>query len=74
MGQSEQANHGPTCGACIALCEQPFPRRPVRRAGEQRVAIDKVQQRHRLAAQAVDDVAVIDNLDTPTVRWRTAAR
>jgi len=33
-----------------------------------------MQQRHRLAAQAVDDVPVIDHLDAPPVTRCAAAR
>jgi len=43
-------------------------------AREQRVAVDQVEQRHRLAAQAVDDVAVVDHLDAPPIARGAAAR
>ena len=45
----------------------------VGRTREELVAVDQVEQRHRLAAQGVDDVAVVDDVTALAVRHRLAA-
>src|SRR4051812_50051116 len=57
MGKGQQADHGAAGGARITGGKQVLPGGAVGGAREQRVTIDQVEQRHRLAAQAVDDVA-----------------
>ena len=46
---------------------------PIGRAREQLIAVDQVEQRHGLAAQRVDDVAVVDDVAALAVRDRPAA-
>jgi len=50
------------------MFEQEFEGAAVGVAREELGAIDEVQQRHRLAAQAVDDVAVVDDMPVLAVR------
>lgn len=45
-----------------ARLNEPIEGAPIGVAGEQSVAIDQVEERHRLAAQGVDDVAIIDDM------------
>ena len=51
--------------------EQTFPGRTVSRPWEQRVAVDKMQQRHRLAAQAVNNMPIVHHLDAAAIAGRT---
>ena len=74
VGERQQVDHDP---AGLPL-RQGFPERlegaPVGLAREELVAVDEVEQRHRLAAQRVDDVTVVDDLVVPAVRVRPPAR
>ena len=45
-----------------------------RRPREQGIAVDQTQQRHRFAAQRVDDVPIIDDMAVPAIRVGSAAR
>jgi hypothetical protein len=45
----------------------------VGRPGEQHVAVDQAEQRHRLAPQRVDDVPIIDDVAVAAIRARPAA-
>jgi hypothetical protein len=53
--------------------KQPVEGAPIRLAWEQLLAVDEVQQRHRLLAQGVDDVPIIDDMAVLAVRARPAA-
>ncbi len=53
--------------------EQSIEGSPVCLARKELVAIDQVQQRHRLAAQGMDDVPVVDDL-VVLARWMGRAR
>ena len=46
----------------ITVRQQLFPGQTIGRAREQRITIDQDKQRHGFAAQAVNDVAVIDEV------------
>jgi hypothetical protein len=63
--------------ARLAL-RQGFPKRlegePIGLAWEEPVAIDEVEERHRLAAQRVDHVMVVHDLVVAAVRMRPSAR
>ena len=73
--QRQQTHHGPARGARIDLADQPLPGGAVGRPRKQSVTIDEVKQRHRLAAQAVDDVAIVHHLGTPAVAgWPAASQ
>ena len=74
MGQRQQPDHG-AAGALVAVARRAAPRRRAgRRAREQLVAIDQIEQRHRLAAQRMDDVPVVDDVAVLAVGTRPAAR
>ena len=74
MGERQQLDHGPAGDARSPALEQALPGSAVGRAREQRVTVDEMQQRHRLAAQAVNDMPVVHHLDAASVARRTAAR
>ena len=78
--QPHRRDHGPAptarpwCGTPASRSRLPAaPRRRVgRRGGEELLAIDQVQERHRLAAQGVNDVAVIDHVAALAAGMRSA--
>jgi hypothetical protein len=74
MGDGEDLDHGAAGGSLGGMFEQAFEGAAVGVAGEELGAIDEVQQRHRLAAQAVDDVAVVDDVPVLAVRLGAPAR
>ncbi len=47
---------------------------PIGWAREEPVAVDEVEQRHRLAPEGVDDVVVVDDLIVPSVRMSPPPR
>jgi hypothetical protein len=51
----------------------PLPGQTIGQAREQRVTIDQVEQRHRLAAHAVDNTAVVDDVTMPSLGLAAAA-
>src|SRR5271156_2835068 len=59
--------------AWIAARQQLLPGQTIGRARKQRVTIDQVEQRHRLAAQAVDNMAVVDDVTMPSFGLAAAA-
>ncbi len=62
MGEPQQANHG-AAGELVALAgEQRLEGARVGTAWEQLIAINQVEKRHRLLAQRMDDVAVVDDV------------
>ena len=62
MGERQQAHHG-AAGELVALAgEQRLEGARVGTAWEQLIAIDQVEKRHRLPAQRMDDVAVVDDV------------
>ena len=67
MRQGEaQADHGSTGCARRQRGEQHLPGAAIRLAREQLVAIDQVEQRHRFAAQCMDDVAIVHHMAATT--------
>src|SRR4051794_12627314 len=47
---------------------------PIGLSREELVPVDEVEERHRLAAQRVDDVTVVDDLIVSAIRVRPPAR
>ena len=73
MGERQQPDHG-AARPLLARLRQAAPRRrAISVAREELLAIDQVEQRHRLAAQGVDDVAVIDDMAMLAVGVRRPA-
>ena len=62
VGEQQQRHHGLAGRLGWPGLDQPLPGAPVGGAGKQLVAVDQVEQRHRLAAQRMDDVAVVDDV------------
>ena len=73
MGQRQQPDHGAACPLLAVACQQRFEGALIGAAREQLLAIDQVEQRHRLAAQGVNDVAVIDDVAALAAGMRAAA-
>ena len=73
VGQGQQLDHD---AAGLPL-RQPFQEgiegSPIGLAREELVAIDEVEQRHRLAAQRMDDMPIVDDL-VVLARWMRPAR
>ena len=76
VGQGQQADHGAAGASGGQLGGSASKARAIGRPGEELVAVDQVEQRHRLAAQRVDDVPVVDDMavlaagDGPAARQR----
>ena len=68
--ERQQIDHQTAGRRVWKLFEQPVEGPPVGVAGEQLVAVDEVEQRHRFAPQGVDDVAVIDDMGKLAGRHR----
>ncbi len=62
MGQGQQVDHQAAGRFFREPFEQPVEGLPVGVAREELVAVDEVQQRHRLAPQGVDHMAIIDDM------------
>ena len=58
MGQRQQPDHGAARPLLAVVCQQRLEGALVGWAREELLAVDQVEQRHRFAAQGVDDVAV----------------
>ncbi len=74
MRNAEKFNHGPARCPLRRTLKETLERPAIRIAREQAVAIDQPQQRHGLAAQAVDHVAVIHDMAVLSVCLGAAAR
>src|SRR6516225_3446676 len=73
MGERQQA-HGGAAGVFLALLgEQRLEGACVSAAREQLIAIDQVEERHRLPAQRVDEVAVVDDVSVFAAPLRPTA-
>ena len=59
--------------ACRPSCAQRLEGAGIGRPREQLVAVDQIEQRHRLFAQRVDDVTIVDDM-AALARRRPAAR
>ena len=62
MGQRQQPDHGAAGRLLAAALQQRLEGALISTAREELLAVDQVEQGHRLAAQGVDDVPVIDDV------------
>ena len=62
MREGKQADHGPTSLLLALLGLQYLEGASISAAREQLIAIDQIEQRHRLIAQRMDDVVVVDDV------------
>ena len=62
MGQGQNADHGPAGGAGREAGRERLEGSGVGLPGEELIAVDEPQQRHRLALQRVDDMPVVDDM------------
>ena len=62
MCDRQKANHGAAGGSLAESGEQGVERKGVGAAGKDLGAIDQIEQRHRLAAQGMDDMAIVDDM------------
>jgi hypothetical protein len=74
MGDGEEFDHDPAGIPGRCLLEHVLECLAISVAREELAAVDEIEQSHRLAAQAVDDVAVVDDMAVPAVRPWPAAR
>lgn len=74
MCHCQQFDHHPAGGAFGQCLDQPLEGPGVGLAREELIAIDQLHQRHRLAAQAVDHMMVIDDMAVRAVASRASAR
>lgn len=73
MGQPQQIDHAAAGVTARQGCGQRSPGLAVLHAGEQAVAVDGPGESLRLAAQRVDDMAVVDAVDAGAVRASATA-
>ena len=73
MSKREQADHGAAGAAFAVLRQQRLEGRGISPPRKQLVAIDQVQQRHRLAAQRMNHVPIVDDMAMLAVRSGAAA-
>ena len=73
MGERQQADHDRAGTAFLTLLAQRFEGPGIGRTREQLVTVDQVEQRHRLPAQGMDDMAVVDDVAALALRHRLAA-
>ena len=73
MGQRQQPDHGAARLLLAADLQQRLEGALISTAREELFAVDQVEQGHRLAAQGVDDVPVIDDVTVLAVGVRSAA-
>jgi len=62
---ASQAHSWASASKPTVVRQAPLSRAPIGRPREQLVAIDEVQERHRLPLERVDDVPVVDDVATP---------
>ena len=74
VGQGEKIDHDAAGLPLRQPLQEHVEGSPIGLAREQLVAIDQVEQRHRLAAQRMDDMAVVDDLVVLAVGMRAPAR
>jgi hypothetical protein len=71
MGERKQADHG-AAGLLFARArQQRLERTGVGAAWKQLIAIDQIEQRHRLLAQRMDNVMIVDDVTmlVAPLRW-----
>ncbi len=73
MREREQADHDAASPLLGLLGLQGLEGAGIGGPREELVAVDEVEQRHRLAAQGVDDMMVVDHVAALAVRLRTPA-
>ena len=73
MREGKQIDHQPAGGPFGELFEQPVEGLSIGVAREQLGAVDQAEQRHRLLAQGVDDVVIIDDMTVLAVGIGPAA-
>jgi hypothetical protein len=71
--ERQKADHGAARGSLTESGEQGVERKGVGAAGEELRAIDQIEQRHRLAAQRMDDMAIVDDMAMFAVWQRSPA-
>ena len=71
--ERQKSDHGAAGGSLAESGEQGVERKGVGAAGEELVAIDQIEQRHRLAAQGMDDMAIVDDMAMFAVWLRSPA-
>ena len=75
VGQCQQPDHAPAGVALIEGIKQRVEGAAVGVAREQLIAVDDVQQGHRLAAQGMDEMVIVDHVATaPVAMSATAAQ
>jgi hypothetical protein len=73
MGEGEELDSRAAGQAVGQAGAQGLESAGVGRPGEEFVAVDQPEQRHRLAAERVDDVPVVDHMAVPAVGMRSPA-
>ena len=63
-----KADHGAAGWSLAETGEQGIERQGEGSAGEELITIDQIEQRHRLAAQGMDDVTIVDDMAMSAVR------
>ena len=71
--ERQKANHGAAGGSLAESGEQGVERKGVGAARKELGAIDQIEQRHRLTAQRMDDVTIIDDMAVFAARLGAAA-
>src|SRR5450631_3515729 len=73
MCERQKPDHGAAGCSLAKFGKQGFERKGVGAAGKELGAIDQIEQCHRLAAQGVDDVAIVDDMAMLAVWLRSSA-
>jgi len=71
--QRQQPDHGTACPLLALGRQQRLKRALIGTARKELLAVDQVQERHRLAAQGVNDVPVINDMTVLAAGLRPAA-
>ena len=66
--ERENPDHGAASWSLTETGEQGLERQGEGSAGEELVAIDQIEQRHRFAAQGMDDVTIVDDMTMFAIR------
>jgi hypothetical protein len=73
VSERQKTDHGAAGWSLADSSEQGVERKGVGAAGKQLVAIDQIEQRHRLAAQGMNDMAIVDDMAMLAVWLRSPA-
>lgn len=73
MGERKQSDHDLAGAPLLTLLAQRFEGSRIGRPRKQLVPVDQIEQRHRLLAQGVDDMAVVDDMAALAFRHGPAA-